>query len=197
MSLQNVNTAMQTDYVQGSAQYADNTSIEPGAAHSVSTSVFFRPWSRSDIDSDPATCAAMSIKLCKNGPPVTIFGNVCVIWALLRKVELFLTEVVRMAEFIVTSLRTQPHTERRRAACRLWIRYLETDESKQTSSGGAAQGVQSGAAKQGTNSSVPRSVCERLTIILLFFLSAADVVWFSIVSWTLLRMYSKVSILKY
>ena len=36
----------------------------------------------------------------------------------------------RAAEFIVTSLRTQPHKERRGAACRLWIRYLETDESK-------------------------------------------------------------------
>ena len=46
----------------------------------------------------------MSIKVCENVPSVTIFGNFCVIWALLRKVELFLTEVESSAEFIVTSL---------------------------------------------------------------------------------------------
>jgi hypothetical protein len=52
----------------------------------------------------------MSIKLCENVPPVTIFGNFCVIWGLLRKVQIFLTEVERVAEFIVTSRRTQPRT---------------------------------------------------------------------------------------
>ena len=112
----------------------------------------------------------MSIKVCENVPSVTIFGNFCVIWALLRKVELFLTEVENAAEFIVTSLRTQPHTERRGAASRLWIRYVETLESKQRSSGRwAALGVQSGEAKRGTNSSVSRRFCERLTILTLFF----------------------------
>ena len=35
-----INTAMQTDYVQGSAQYAGDTSIEPGAALSQFLQVF-------------------------------------------------------------------------------------------------------------------------------------------------------------
>jgi predicted esterase YcpF (UPF0227 family) len=35
-----INTAMQTDYVQGSAQHAGDTSIEPGAAQSQFLRVF-------------------------------------------------------------------------------------------------------------------------------------------------------------
>jgi hypothetical protein len=184
---------MQTDCVQGSAQHADYTSFEPGAAQSQFLRVF-----SCDRDHEVTVtvtllhCAAMSIQLYENITPVTIFGNFCVILTLLRKLGR------RAAEFIVNSLRAQPHTERRGAACRLWFRYLEIVEPKHTNSGRwAAQGVRSGAAKQGTNSFVSRSVYERLTLFIFFFSPTVDVVCLSRVSRTWLRMYSKVSFLKY
>ena len=84
---------MQTDYVQGSAQHAGDISIETGAAQSQFLQVF-----SSDRDHEATVAltlllAQLSVNLCENVPPVTIFGNFCVIWTLLKKVELFLTEV--------------------------------------------------------------------------------------------------------
>jgi hypothetical protein len=105
----------------------------------------------------------MPVQLCENVTPVTIFGNFCVILTLLKK-----KVGRRAAEFIVYSLRAQPHTERRRAACR--FRYLVPVEPKHKNGGRwAAQDVSSGAAEQGTNSFVSRSVYNRLTLFIFFF----------------------------